>query len=226
MAQAQHAAAMLLSFESVARTGSACLTDAARGEIVFRDLGGAEAERHLAALLDALVREHGRPDALAVAIGPGSFTGLRIGVVSARTLAWLDNLPVHAVDSLAARAAEAGDGLWWVLMPLKRDTTFHGLFRVESGVVETLWPTCALADAATLPDTLPREAVALGPALSAKPELATRWSPGVRLGSAAPLSARGVARLAPQIPTIPWSHVLPAYHQVSAPELQRQQQGK
>jgi hypothetical protein len=43
----------------------------------------------------------------------------------------------------------------------------------------------------------------------------------VRLGDPAPLTARGVARLAPQVPALPWDQVLPAYHQASAPELQR-----
>jgi tRNA threonylcarbamoyladenosine biosynthesis protein TsaB len=213
---------MLLAFESVARSASACVVDDAGREIAFADLAGGEAERGLVPLLDGLIRRHGLPSALAVAAGPGSFTGLRIGVVAARTLAWVDRLPVHAVDTLAARAAEAGDGLWWVLVPLKRDTTFHGLFRVRQGVVETLQPTTAALDGE--PVTLPpqaREAVAIGPALASKPDLAARWCPGVALGDTAALTARGVARLAPRVPAESWDRVLPAYHQASAPELQR-----
>lgn len=213
---------MLLAFESVARTATACLVDDAGREVAFADLGGAEAERGLVPLLDGLIRSHGLPSALAVAAGPGSFTGLRIGVVAARTLAWVDGLPVHAVDSLAARAAEAGDGLWWVLIPLKRDTTFHGLFRVRQGVVETLQPTSAALDGeATELHPQTHEAVAIGPALVAKPDLATRWCPGIAVGAPAQLTARGVARLAPQVPAAAWDRVLPAYHQASAPELQR-----
>lgn len=213
---------MLLAFESIARTASACLVDDAGGEVAFADLGGGEAERGLVSLLDGLIRAHGLPTALAVAAGPGSFTGLRIGVVAARTLAWLDHLPVHAADSLAARAAEAGDGLWWVLIPLKRDTTFHGLFRVRDGVVETLQPTVAGADAeAAILHPLTSQAVAIGPAVGSKPDLAARWCPGIVTGATAPLTARGVARVARQIPAQPWDRILPAYHQASAPELQR-----
>lgn len=213
---------MLLAFESIARTASACLVDDAGREIAFADLAGGEAERGLVALLDGLIRAHGLPTALAVATGPGSFTGLRIGVVAARTLGWIDQLPVHAVDSLAARAAEAGDGLWWVLIPLKRDTTFHGLFRVQGGVVETLQPTVAALDAETTTlHPLSAQAIAIGPALSSKPDLASRWCPGITLGDVAQLSARGVARLARQVPAQTWEHILPAYHQASAPELQR-----
>ncbi len=213
---------MLLAFESVARTASACVLDAAGREVAFADLGGGEAERGLVSLLDGLIRTHGRPTALAVANGPGSFTGLRIGVVAARTLAWMEQVPVHALDSLAARAAQAGDGLWWVVAPLKRDTTFHGLFRVSAGVLEVLQPTVASADAkAVVLHALTAQAVAIGPALTAKPGLAAHWCPGIALGDPAPLTARGVARLAPQVPAQPWDQLLPAYHQASAPELQR-----
>lgn len=213
---------MILAFESVARTASACVVADDGREIAFADLAGGEAERGLVSLLDGLIRTHGRPTAIAVAAGPGSFTGLRIGVVAARTLAWMEQVPVHAVDSLAARAAQAGDGLWWVLAPLKRDTTFHGLFRVAAGVVETLQATTASADAdAVVLHPLTAQAVAIGPALSSKPELAARWCPGIALGDATPLSARGVARLAPQIAAQAWDQLLPAYHQASAPELQR-----
>lgn len=213
---------MLLAVETVARSASACVIAADGREVAYADLAGGETEAGLVSLLDRLIRTHGKPSAIAIAAGPGSFTGLRIGAVAARTLAWIEGLPVHCVDSLAARAAEAGDGLWWVLVPLKRDTTFHGLFRVSAGQVETIQATVAsLDDGMPSLHPLTAQSSAIGPALAAKPGLADRWCPGVRLGDAAALTARGVARLAPQVPAVSWDHVLPAYHQASAPELQR-----
>lgn len=46
-------------------------------------------------------------DAVAVSIGPGSFTGLRVGVVCAKTLAWGANTQVIAVDTFLVAAAQA-----------------------------------------------------------------------------------------------------------------------
>src|SRR5216117_2991591 len=60
---------------------------------------------------DALLREAGLSvsdlDALVVGSGPGSFTGLRIGMAMALGLALAQDLPVAAVSTLAALAAGA-----------------------------------------------------------------------------------------------------------------------
>ena len=189
------------------------------------DSAGREAEVVLVGMLDGLIRRHGLPRAIAVAIGPGSFTGLRIAVTAARTLAYLEDLPVHGVDTLVARALQEGDGLWWVLMPLKRDTTFHALCAVTGGQARILAPSVASLDAgAPALSAEHAQAVAIGPALGAKPELAARWCPGVRLGSAAPLQARGVAAAARGRVPVGWQQLLPAYHQEPAPVLQRRNQ--
>jgi tRNA threonylcarbamoyladenosine biosynthesis protein TsaB len=232
---------MLLAFETVARSASACLLadhGADHGTLLAEaDLAGGEAEAGLPSLLDALLRAHGRPQALAVAAGPGSFTGLRIAAVAARTLAWLEDLPVWPVDSLAARACQQGDGVWWTLLPLTRDAAFHGLFRVAGERIDTLIATTLVAaepgieHPAPAPDHLAAiraaGAVAIGPALVTRPGLAASWCPGIALGDAAPLKARGVARAARAqaaagAAPVRWDAVLPAYHRDPAPVLQRE----
>jgi tRNA threonylcarbamoyl adenosine modification protein YeaZ len=213
---------MLLAFESVSRSGSACMVTDAGEERAFRDLGGGECDALLVPMLDALIRECGVPTRLAVAVGPGSFTGLRVAVAAARTLSWIERLPVHAVDSLKALALQSGDGLWWVLMSLKKDTSFHGLFRVRANCCEVIAATAAASDDSQPPlHALTASAAAVGPALATKPDLAGRWCPGVRIGSPLALNARGVALAANLEPAVSWQGVLPAYHQDSAPVIQR-----
>ncbi|HIF01754.1 MAG TPA: tRNA (adenosine(37)-N6)-threonylcarbamoyltransferase complex dimerization subunit type 1 TsaB [Planctomycetes bacterium] len=50
-------------------------------------------------------------DAVAVSIGPGSFTGLRVGVVFAKTFAWANAANLVAVDTLRAVAQQTVDGI-------------------------------------------------------------------------------------------------------------------
>jgi tRNA threonylcarbamoyladenosine biosynthesis protein TsaB len=60
---------------------------------------------HLLALVDEAVEDWAVIQRIAVGVGPGGFTGLRIGIATARALAQARDLPLVGVSSLAALAA-------------------------------------------------------------------------------------------------------------------------
>jgi tRNA threonylcarbamoyladenosine biosynthesis protein TsaB len=70
----------------------------------------------------------GDVDGVAVGVGPGGFTGLRIGVASARALATAAQLPVHPVSSLAALAAAIDEPLALPLIDARRGEVFGALY--------------------------------------------------------------------------------------------------
>ena len=72
-------------------------------------------------------------DAIAVGVGPGTFTGLRIGVATARALATAANVPIHPVSSLTALAQ--GPGVTLALIDARRGELFGALY--EQGVPAT-----------------------------------------------------------------------------------------
>ena len=79
-------------------------------------------------------------DAIAVGVGPGMFTGLRIGIATARGLARGTGLPLRPVSSLAALAAGIEAPLRLPLIDARRGEVFGSLYEGE----ERVWPPVAI----------------------------------------------------------------------------------
>ncbi len=79
----------------------------------------------------------GELDAIAVAGGPGSFTGVRIGVAAAKGLAWGAEKPLVGVSTLEATAEHlaAYEGYVCPVMDARREQVYNALFRAEQGVL-------------------------------------------------------------------------------------------
>ncbi len=119
----------LLAFDCSLRRFSAVLLDpdGTTRTAVAREPGTWRGEE-IVTLLDRLCRSAGygwrQLEALAVTVGPGSFTGIRTAVAIARALALAADLPVYPVGTLEALALaggdEAEDRLLAALLPGKR----------------------------------------------------------------------------------------------------------
>lgn len=69
-------------------------------------------------------------DEIIVGIGPGSYTGLRIGVVVAKMFGWNNDIPVKTVSSLAMFASSSSfEGLVLAEIDARRGNSFLGLYR-------------------------------------------------------------------------------------------------
>ena len=115
-----------------------------------------------------------------MSIGPGNFTGLRIGLATAKTLAWSLKCPLVPVPTLEVLAAQfpfhphpVG-----VVMDAKRGEVFWGLFRCPEDWSPRCWKGPLRLPVEELPARLPAPLLLTGPGLEVHREiLASAGSP-------------------------------------------------
>jgi tRNA threonylcarbamoyladenosine biosynthesis protein TsaB len=204
----------LLALDTATLTASAAVvrvTPGAAPEVLAE--GDAETGSHSERLMPLVVDVMERAgvtldalDAIAVGAGPGSFTGLRIGLATAKGLAFAAGKPLWLVSSLGALAWSmdgAGDALRVPVLDARRGELYAGFYRVDAGVPRAVAPERVMppADLTAAIAAVPRVgdgAVAIGgDALAAHADALAALPPAVRrlTGRATP-PAVGVAVMA------------------------------
>jgi tRNA threonylcarbamoyladenosine biosynthesis protein TsaB len=85
--------------------------------------------------------------AVAVAEGPGSFTGVRIGAAAAKGFAWGARIPCYGISTLEAMAESLGiyQGYVCPVMDARRAQVYNALFYVNRGEITRVAPDRAIA---------------------------------------------------------------------------------
>lgn len=226
---------LTLAFESSAKAASVALCD---GETLIAQsiqICGLTHSVTLLPMAQALLKNTGYApedvELFAVAHGPGSFTGIRIGVSTVKGLAWGNDKPAVGVSTLEAMAYNGvvfGEGaLLCCVMDARRSQVYNALFTVKNGIPERLCPDRAISLEDLAADIQRRDAPAYligdGTLLTLE-EFSRRKIPAV----AAPenlrhQSAYGVAMAARNVSPGTADTILPVYLRLSQAERERQE---
>lgn len=129
----------ILAFETSAKAGSVALvTDGQLQAESYQNTGLTHSQTVMTMARDLLKSCSLTPediDAVAVAAGPGSFTGVRIGVAAAKGFAWGGEKPCLGVSTLEAMATGLGvyDGYVLGAMDARRNQVYTATFLAEKG---------------------------------------------------------------------------------------------
>jgi tRNA threonylcarbamoyladenosine biosynthesis protein TsaB len=140
---------MLLSIDSSAVTASVALTD---GDKIIKNEFLNTGLTHSETLLPMIKRvmdgtSYDELDAIAITAGPGSFTGVRIGVATVKGLAFVNNTDCISVSTLEAIAYNftQRDCIVCAVMDARRLQFYNALFEIKNGIVNRLTPDRAIS---------------------------------------------------------------------------------
>ena len=130
---------LLLAFETSAKAASAALFDGQKLLAEHYHNSGLTHSQTLMVMAEDLLKQCGltpaQVEGVAVAAGPGSFTGIRIGMAAAKGFAWGRQIPLWGVSTLEAMARGLGihEGIVCPVMDARRSQVYNGLFRFTCG---------------------------------------------------------------------------------------------
>ena len=135
---------LTLAFETSAKAASVALTE--NGKLLAESYQntGLTHSQTLMVMAEDLLKQAGKAVAditqVAVAKGPGSFTGIRIGVAAAKGFAWGRELPCYGVSTLEAMAESLGiyQGYVCPCMDARRQQVYNALFYVNAGTIQRI----------------------------------------------------------------------------------------
>ena len=225
----------ILALESSALACSAAVCEDERLVAQFFQNSGLTHSRTLMPMvrdmLDSCQTELEQVDVIAVAAGPGSFTGLRIGVSAAKGLAWAADKPCAPCSTLESMAWQMAHVDGWIVpaMDARRSQVYNALFRAEGGALFRTAPDRAIA-LAELEEEIkkldgPKILVGDGAQLCYN-----EWKEHVPDLTVAPPHLRfqtawGVARAALELARadklVPGGELVPVYHRLSQAERER-----
>ena len=144
---------LTLAFESSAKAASVALCDDGRLIAQYFQSSGLTHSRTLLPMAEDLLKntEHKLSDIelLAVAHGPGSFTGIRIGVSTVKGLGWGGDIPCVGVSTLEAMAwtgaSQPENTVICCCMDARRSQVYNALFAIKEGRPVRLCPDRAIS---------------------------------------------------------------------------------
>ena len=141
----------ILAFETSAKAASVAITD--NGKLLgesYQNTGLTHSQTLMVMaedLLKACNLSVKDVEAVAVAAGPGSFTGIRIGVAAAKGFAWGAELPCYGVSTLEAMARNLGVYQGYVVpaMDARRSQVYTAVFHAEKGILSRVEEDMAIS---------------------------------------------------------------------------------
>lgn len=142
---------LILAFETSAKAASVALHDGQKLLAESYQNTGMTHSQTLMVMAEDVLKQCGKTaddvTAVAVAEGPGSFTGVRIGAAAAKGFAWGREIPCYGISTLEAMAHCLGiyQGYVCPVMDARRAQVYNALFYANHGEIVRIAPDRAIA---------------------------------------------------------------------------------